>query len=66
MILVLELIKFYGLDGDAEDVFTGFFRVLGAILFTHLAVSVLQQGTRLVRSAAYYQVPRPLSADCGR
>ncbi|CAM9135904.1 unnamed protein product [Laminaria digitata] len=51
----MDLIKFYFLDGDAEDIFTGFFRILGAILFTHLAASVLHQGNRTVRSATYYQ-----------
>lgn len=53
---MLELVKFYWLEDDALTTFTGFFRILGAILFTHLAASVLQQGSRMVRSAAYYQV----------
>lgn len=58
-IFVLELIKFYALSGDSEEAFTGFFRILGAILFTHLAASVLHQGSRTVRTAAYYQVRYP-------
>lgn len=55
-IFVVELLRFYILSGDSEDAFTGFFRVVGAVVFTHLGWSILQQGSRTVRSGSYYQV----------
>lgn len=59
-IFALALLRDYVLSGDSEDAFTGVFRVIGAVVFTHLGVSILQQGSRTVRSGRYYQVNRRL------
>lgn len=55
-IFFMELLRFYALSGNSETAFTGFFQVVGAIAFTHLGVSILQQGSRTVSSGTYYQV----------
>lgn len=52
------LLKFYALDGDTEDVFVGVFQILAAILFTHMAISVMQQGSGVTRSMSYFTVRR--------
>eukprot|EP00752_Nemacystus_decipiens_P014993 g13350.t1 len=54
-IFAIALLRDYALSGDSEDAFTGVFRVIGAVVFTHLGVSILQQGSRTVRSGRYYQ-----------
>lgn len=55
-IFLLNLLRFFVLSGDAETAFTGVFRIVGAVVFTHLGVSILKQGSNTVRSGRYYQV----------
>lgn len=55
-VFALALIRQYLIDGDAEDIFVGVFQVIGAILLTHMGVSVMQQGSSTVRSMRYFQV----------
>lgn len=55
-IFLLEMLKLRSLEGNGEDAFMGLFRIFGAIVFTHMAASVLKQGSRTPRSAVFYQV----------
>lgn len=65
-IFFMELLRFYALSGNSETAFTGFFQVVGAIVFTHLGVSILQQGSRTVSSGTYYQVCTTSTEKRGR
>lgn len=57
-IFALELIEsaFLEDNDDARMAYRGVFRVFGAMVFTHLGVSILKQGSSLVRSSSFYEV----------
>eukprot|EP00904_Undaria_pinnatifida_P008153 jgi/Undpi1/4468/HiC_scaffold_17.g07822.m1 len=56
-IFALELVESAWLvdNGDARNAYRGAFRLFGAFVFTHLGVSILQQGGHVVRSSSFYE-----------